>query len=163
MKKVDNYLLYLSGVISENQYHEAKNDTPDVDGYKPGVDSVKIKNIIPKLSVKLGEKTNTYLPLLRYVSKNEKALSLFSELIESLVLVQTSRVKGIVEPKNSEDADPEVMRMVQRLSSKLGEKTNRYVPLIRWILKNKDMVELFERLVRELSLMSPGRGKNIIK
>jgi hypothetical protein len=161
MKKVDNYLLYLSGVISENQYHEeveAKNDSSAEE-----VDPKETQRVLKKLSVRIGEKANTYLPLLKYLSKNKQALQLFVGLVDQLVLVQVSRVKGLFEPKNSADMPIDLRNLVRSLGVKLGEKSNTYVPLLRYVIKNKNMKESFEHLVKELSLLSPSKGKNIIK
>lgn len=162
MKKADNYLLYLSGIINESQYHEeveAKNNVSSETD-----DPKATQRMLRRLTVKIGEKANTYLPLLKYLSRNERALELFLELIEQLTLVQPSRVKGLLN-KNTEDSEvsSDLKGLLRGLSAKLGEKSNRYVPLLTYISKNKNMKEAFEGLVKELSLLSPSKGKNIVK
>lgn len=71
MKKADNYTLYLSGVINENEY----------DGTTEPVNAQDLGKLLQKLTMKLGEKANTYKPLLTYIKNRPELVSLLDDLI----------------------------------------------------------------------------------
>lgn len=92
MKKLD--FLYLSGVINENQYHE-EMDMEDDDGV---MELPQFKRMMSKLSVRMGDKANNYLPLLKYIAKKEDLLAMFESLVEELMGLQTATGKSILKP-----------------------------------------------------------------
>lgn len=92
MKKADDYLLYLSGVISENQYHEGTNEEPAKD---EAMELPEFKKLMAKLTNRLGEKSNKYVPLLKYVARNKNMLPMFEELIEDVSKLQASVGKRV--------------------------------------------------------------------
>lgn len=86
-----NYLLYLSGVINENQYYEGTNENET-----EGMEMPEFKKLMSRLTVKLGDKANKYVPLLRYIAKNKNLLPQFEGLVEDLMKLQASTGKGIL-------------------------------------------------------------------
>jgi hypothetical protein len=52
-------------------------------------------------------------------------------------------------------------RVLNRISNKLGEKSNTYVPLLRYVAKNPRMLALFEQLIEETSKMQASTGRNV--
>ena len=52
-------------------------------------------------------------------------------------------------------------RVLNRISNKIGEKSNTYVPLLRYVARNPRMLALFEKLVEETSRMQASTGKNV--
>lgn len=71
MKKADNYTLYLSGLINEAQ----------LDGDEPQTNIQDTKKILDKLSIKFGQKANTYRPLIVYLKNKPDLLALLDDLI----------------------------------------------------------------------------------
>lgn len=64
-------------------------------------------------------------------------------------------------------ADPSIdkngyIRLAGKIAQKLGEKSNTYTPLVRYVSKNPAMLSLLERLIEETSLAQAGKLKNII-
>ena len=53
------------------------------------------RKAISKLSVRLGQKANRYIPLLRYVSRNPKMLEMLEDLIINSSSIQASTGKRI--------------------------------------------------------------------
>jgi hypothetical protein len=52
-------------------------------------------------------------------------------------------------------------RVLNKISNKVGEKSNTYVPLLRYVARNPRMLALFEQLVEETSKMQASTGKNV--
>lgn len=72
MKKADNYTLYLSGLINEAQ----------LDGDEPQTLGVPdTKKLLDKLSIKFGQKANTYRPLIVYLKNKPDLLALLDDLM----------------------------------------------------------------------------------
>lgn len=167
MEKVNQYLLYLSGVINENQYIEALEGKNTIEDSK--TDTAENKRILQRLTVKLGQKANSHLPLLRHISKNEEAAELFMELIKQLSTARASRVKSLVGKNDEKDNEEEssyndINILTRRLEVKLGEKdANKFKPLIRHVSKNKNLLAEFERLIKELALLNPSKVNVIYK
>jgi hypothetical protein len=66
----------------------------------PSIDKNSYIRLMGKLSQKLGNGSNTYTPLVRYVSKNPEMLSLLEKLIEETSLVQSGKIRNIFPNKN---------------------------------------------------------------
>jgi hypothetical protein len=64
------------------------------------IDKNSYIRLMGKLSQKLGNSSNTYTRLVRYVSKNPEMLSLLEKLIEETSLVQSGKIRNIF-PKKS--------------------------------------------------------------
>ena len=74
----------------ENNISEM-NENPNQQAEQPeNMAPSDFKQILTKLSMKLGEKTNTYIPLLRYVASNPKMLKLLEDLIEATSTMKVS-------------------------------------------------------------------------
>jgi hypothetical protein len=163
MKKADNYILYLSGLITENQLIESieKNN-------ENNLDPPEIKRLLQRLSIKIGEKANRYTPLIKHVAKDKIAVNLFAELIENLSLAATAKIKSVLDNKDinsKEEVLPsDLSRLLRRLQTRLGEAGgNKYLPLIKHVAKKKDLLASFEELIKNLGLINPGTVKGIIK
>jgi hypothetical protein len=52
-------------------------------------------------------------------------------------------------------------RVLNKISNKVGEKSNTYIPLLRYVARNPRMLALFEQLVEETSKMQASTGKNV--
>jgi hypothetical protein len=61
-----------------------------------GIDKNGYIRIAGKIAQKLGEKSNTYTPLVRYVARNPKMLQLLEKLIEETSLAQSGKLKAVV-------------------------------------------------------------------
>ena len=55
------------------------------------------------------------------------------------------------------------MKIIQRLSVKLGEKASKYMPLIRYVARNPKMLPLLEELIEQSSGMQVSKAKQIFK
>lgn len=69
---------------------------------------------------------------------------------------------------NKEAPDPATdknsyLRLISKLSQKLGEKSNKYSKLIRYVARDPEMLGLLEQLVEETSLAQQGTVRNIFK
>lgn len=52
---------------------------------------------------------------------------------------------------------------IKKLSLKLKEKSNKYMPLMKYVSRNPSMFKLLEELVEETSLLNSAAGKQIFK
>lgn len=52
---------------------------------------------------------------------------------------------------------------IKKLSLKLKEKSNKYMPLMKYVSRNPAMFKLLEELVEETSLLNSATGKQIFK
>lgn len=111
MKKANKDTLYLSGVINENQYYSKEEFHPlavgksddsnlalqplDDEDHEPEMELPEFKQLMRKLSIRIGGKANTYVPLVRYIAKNKNMLPMFEELIEDVAKLQSSIGKRI--------------------------------------------------------------------
>lgn len=67
-------------------------------------------------------------------------------------------------PSEINDTNPaDFMKTIQRLSIKLGEKSTRYMPLIRYVSRNPKMLSLLEELIEQSSGMQVSRAKQVFR
>jgi hypothetical protein len=64
-------------------------------------------------------------------------------------------------PEASSTDKNSYIRLVSKLSQKLGDKSNSFTPLIRYVSKNPAMLSLLEKLIEETSLVQSGKIRNI--
>jgi len=63
------------------------------------IDKNKEIMLVSKLSRKLGERSNKFTPLVKFVARNPEMLALLDELIESTSLAQQSLTKTVFNNK----------------------------------------------------------------
>jgi len=115
MDKSKKYFLYLSGVISENQYYEELSPMPSFSGggnsgppttfitpepeedEKSDYNKTTAKLLFNKLALKIGnEKVNEYRSLINYVARNQAMIDPFMKLVEDLGSIQPSKIRNIL-------------------------------------------------------------------
>lgn len=62
---------------------------------KPTIEKGEYLSVVSRIARKLGEKSNKYNPLIKFVSRNENMLRLLEELIEETSTAQASRMNPI--------------------------------------------------------------------
>lgn len=65
--------------------------------------------------------------------------------------------------QQKESVDNNYLLTIKKLSTKLQEKSNKYVPLVRFVARNPKMLSLLEDLIEETSTMNASIGKNVFK
>ena len=76
--KRNNYALYLSGLINEMESVEEMPET------ETSTDPQLMNQLLNKISTRLGEKANTYRPLVNYLKVKPQMLELFDRLLDHI-------------------------------------------------------------------------------
>lgn len=77
------------------EFKEKLNELTAVGSQEPAMDKNSYLRLTSKLAQKLGEKSNKYANLVRYVARDPKMLSLLEQLIEETSLAQQGKVRNL--------------------------------------------------------------------
>lgn len=89
----------------------------------------------------------------------------FNESMKRIILGEQAVMTPPVAPEGGDENDwnDYEREVLKKLSVKLGEESNKYKYLIRYLSKNDVAFALFEEIVKKLSMTTPSKFSNILK
>jgi hypothetical protein len=157
MERVNDYLLRLSGVISENQYF-------DIIENNELATAPEVKQLLQKLSVRLGNKRNVFDPVLNVIKNNKNLLDVFNRMLLKLATTNPAQAKSRVGNAFRDNSRTALRTGGKRINDRLLDDDADYKLLFNYFAaKRPELRELFEQLVNELMSAKTSTLASVVK